>query len=159
MPKTTKFNSAGKTNQLTMSKIIRSSILCITVLVSILSCKKHDTIPITSVVGKWNVDKLILWIEIPSEVTTKDTTNYAGTMEYFDFRDDGNTYTKIYDFSNSSYSYDTSMYSVNGNTFIARRGTDTTFWTIQVLTGHSLQLYRKTINNSLTTELWFLLSR
>ncbi|MEO8413288.1 MAG: hypothetical protein ABI472_06495 [Ginsengibacter sp.] len=142
-----------------MLKIIGGSILFITVLTSTLSCKKHDRIHPPSIVGKWNVDKLILWIEIPSEVTTKDTTFYTGTMEYFDFRADGNTYTKIYDFSNSTYSYDTSMYSVSGNTFTAKRGVETTIWTIQVLTDHLLQIYRKTTTGSLTNELWFLLSR
>lgn len=142
-----------------MSNIIRSLILFITVLVSVLSCRKHDTPPTTSIVAKWNIDKLILWTEVPSEVTTKDTTNYTGTMGYFDFRDDGNTYIKLYDFSNSSYRYDTSMYSVNGNTFTAKRGVDETIWTIQVLTGHSLELHTKTIIGSLTTELWIQLSR
>jgi hypothetical protein len=115
--------------------------------------------PPPSVVGKWNVDKLVLWIEVPTEVTTKDTTNYTGTMAYFDFRADGNTYEKIYDFSNSSYSHDTSMYSVSGKILTAKRGIETTMWTIQELTNHTLQLYRKTITGSLTTELWFLLSK
>ena len=142
-----------------MTKFLLCSILFIIVLFSAVSCKKHDMNPPPSVVGKWNVDKLVLWIEVPTEVTTKDTTNYTGTMAYFDFRADGNTYEKIYDFSNSSYSHDTSMYSVSGKILTAKRGIETTMWTIQELTNHTLQLYRKTITGSLTTELWFLLSK
>ena len=144
-----------------MKNMLQSSFLFAAIIIAIVSCKKNDMGSPASLVGKWNQDQLILWTTIPGTVTTKDTTVYTGTGSYEDLRTDENAYEKIYDFSSYSYSYDTSSYSVSGNTFTAVKGVETTTWTIQKLTGDSLQLYRKSTSNSGATinELWLIFSR
>jgi len=145
-----------------MKNILLTSFLFAVTIIA--SCKKNDIDnprnP-ASPVGKWNNDQLILWTSIPGTVTTKDTTVYTGTGSYIDLRTDKNAYQKIYDFSSYSYSYDTTSYSVSGITFTAVKGVETTVWTIQKLTGDSLQLYRKSTSNSGATinELWLIFSR
>jgi hypothetical protein len=147
-----------------MKNILQTSFLFVAVIIMIASCKKNDIDnpgnP-ASLVGKWNNDQLILWTSIPGTVTTKDTTVYTGTGSYIDLRTDQNAYQKTYDFSSSLYSYDTTSYAVSGHTFTAVKGVETTVWTIQKLTGDSLQLYRKNTGNSGATinELWLIFSR
>jgi hypothetical protein len=147
-----------------MKKILQISFLFGAILIMVASCKKNDINNPVSLVEKWNKDQLILWTTIKSggvTTTTKDTTVYTGTGSYVDLRTDGNAYEKSYDFSFNSYSYDTATYSVSGSTFTAVKGVETTAWTIQKLTGNSLQLYRKSTNGSATliSELWLILSR
>ncbi len=146
-----------------MKKNFRISLLFFATLIIVVSCRKRDVGNTPSLGGIWNEDKLILWTTIkPGDVTTtKDTTVYTGSDSYIDFRTDGNAYEKNYDFSNSSHTYDTVSYSVNGNALTAIKRADTTVWAIQTLTSSSLELYRKSISNSgaLTSELWLILSR
>lgn len=146
-----------------MKKNLRISLLVFATLIIVVSCRKQDVGNTPSLAGKWYEDKMILWTTIKSGdvTTTKDTTVYTGSYSYIDFRTDGNAYEKNYDFSSSSHTYDTVSYSVHGNALTAIKRTDTTVWTIQILTDNSLQLYRKNISNSgaLTSELWLILSR
>ncbi len=146
-----------------MKKILRISMLFFATLIALVSCRKQDGSNPPPLAGKWNEDKLILWTTIKSGdvTTTKDTTVYTGSDSYIDFRTDGNAYEKNYDFSNSSHTYDTASYSVNGNALTAIKRADITVWAIQKLTSDSLQLYRKSINTpaTLTTQLWLILSK
>ena len=120
-------------------KLLPAALLFTAVTTFVVSCKKENTKPRTTlekITGKW---------KLQSSVTdhfyagTSHITTYIGTTaDYADFRNDN----KVYSFVNSSY--DTSAYGIISETKIWIDDPSVVF-EIQTLTDTDLKLYMKMI--------------
>jgi len=110
---------------------------------TIFACKKDDTNTTNpSIVGKWNIDKIVQWeTPLAGGLTVKDTISYLGNGSYINFSANSKAYDKNVDPATSIVRYDTTNYFVNGNTFYSFHTTDTISATIQTLTNTNLLLY------------------
>jgi hypothetical protein len=130
---------------------------------TIYACKKDDTNTANpSIVGKWNLDKVIEWNSPVGGSTKKDTVTYTGSGSYIDIRANGKSYDKNTKASSTSILYDTANYFLRADTLISYHTTDTSRNKILTLTNNTLILNGKfTIGTSPITnrERWLYLSK
>jgi hypothetical protein len=95
----------------------------VALILTISSCKKDTTSNSFSVVGKWYFNDIIAWTT-PNGSTSivKDTAHYAGTGSYQEFTATGKAYEKVFDFSSSTFNYDTADYTINGQNITVIKG-------------------------------------
>ncbi len=134
-------------------------------LLSILAvaCTKSDssTTSTKSILGKWN----LLNLRTKTTVGTflfADETQTQKPGQYLDFKENGKVYSKSYDSSLNTYTYDTGTYKYNGDTLIDY--TNNQIYKVQTLTSNNLTLNYQSSDSSgfgipVKIEIWVNLNK
>ena len=137
-----------------MKKALLSALLVAAVAIG---CKK-DSSSSSSIVGKWTFTNQVEWNEPKTGAIQKDTTTYDPTS-YVNFLSNGTCYEHDSYMSGNTVksNYDTSTYTVSGNTLTLIHQGVAGSATIQNLSSNNFTLYNKITNydgNGGIRELW-----
>ena len=133
--------------------------MSVTVLaVVVIGCSKSDsgsTVDPNLIIGKWTEVSQISKFTSTSSRTTNDTV-YYDTTSYANFVN-GKLFQRELRLGTSTVNYDTSNYSISGNTLTTMPlsgGNGGDSYTIQQLTKNSLVIYDKSTSSDGVNETW-----